>query len=372
MHILLIPSWYPSKKEPFSGNFVKRHAELIAQNHQVTVLNFVSDSTKEIHFEETQTGNLFEISIYYPKKNNKIIQVLALRRAFLKVAKKIKNVDLIHGHVILEKGLLFIWAKNYFKKRLFVTEHGSYFFRENYGKLSTFQKMTIIQTMKNCDYLSCVSEVLKDEIAYLFPHKKIVLTPNSIDSEVFNIGTSTGSVSQNEEINFIHISTLDQVKNPIKIIQAFEDLSEETNHQFSLKIIAEKSNLEVISYLEKSKIKDKISLLGPLQIEEVAEELKKSDALVMLSNFETFSCVIAEAWSCGIPVISTSVGIAKNMHSDFGVLVKNTESEALTICLNEFMEAKKVYDKKKIRTFALQFSKEHVLKSFDEFYAQKK
>ncbi len=370
MHVLLIPSWYPSKNQPYNGNFVQRHATLISQNHKVTVLNFVSENIKHTLIESTDKGNLNEITIFYPKKKNKIFQLISLRKAFLEVVKQIKEVDIIHGHVILEKGLLFIWAKKHFKKTLFVTEHGSYFFRENYSNLSVFQKMTIIQTMKNCDYISCVSEVLKEEISYLFPRKKIQITSNSIDTELFNV--KENELGNKAKINFIHISTLDKVKNPLKIIQAFEKLSVQTKIDFLLTIIAEKANLEISSYIQKSIIKDKISLVGPLEIEHVAEELSKSDALVLFSNFETFSCVIAEAWACGIPVISSKVGIAKDMNSDFGILVEDKEIETLTFALKQFIESKKVYDKEKIRTHALQFSNENVLKAFNDFYSLKK
>ncbi len=370
MHVLLIPSWYPSKNQAFNGNFIQRHATLISQNYKVTVLNFVSENIKNTLIESSENGNLNEITIYYPKKNNKIFQLISLRKVFLEVVKQIKEVDIIHGHVILEKGIIFIWAKKFFKKPLFVTEHGSYFFRENYSNLSVFQKMTIIQTMKNCDHISCVSEVLKDEISYLFPRKKIQITPNSIDTELFN--TEENELVNKSKIHFIHISTLDNVKNPLKIIQAFELLNKQSKIDFSLKIIAEKTNLEISLYLQKSEIKEKISLVGPLEIKQVAEELKKSDALVLFSNFETFSCVIAEAWSCGVPVISSNVGIAKDMSPDLGILVEKMEIESLTFALKQFIESRKVYDKQKIRNHALQFSNENVLKSFDDFYSLRK
>jgi L-malate glycosyltransferase len=364
MHILQIPSWYPTEKEPFSGNFVKRHIELIATNHQVTVLNFVAEKRNEIiQVENKISENHTEIQIFYPKKKNKFIQLFYLRKAFKRVAKNIKNVDLIHGHVILERGILFLWAKNYFQKPLVISEHASYYFKENYQRLNLFQKLIIIQNIKKCNKFSCVSVVLAEEIKYLFPKRKIEIIPNVINRELFKISEK----KENQVVEFIHISTLEKVKNVSKIIKAFE-LFHERNHDFKLTIIAEKRNFEIEKQIKNSNISSKTELKGPIEIEDVAKELKKSDALVMFSDLETFSCVIAEAWSCGIPVISSAVGIAKKMTPDLGILVSNLEIDDLAKALEEFYTSKNQYDSELIRSKTEKFDCINVLKDFDEVY----
>jgi glycosyltransferase involved in cell wall biosynthesis len=137
MRILVIPSWFPSEKDPFNGNFVERHVQVIAKNHEVFVLHFVSDNVTEISREIIEKENYSLIEIKFPVSKNRV----ALTFSFYKILKEIRNsldpVDLIHGHVILEKGLIFLLAKFIFNKPLYISEHASYLIRSNYKKLTS-------------------------------------------------------------------------------------------------------------------------------------------------------------------------------------------------------------------------------------------
>lgn len=362
MHILAIPSWYPNSKNPYNGNFVQRHLEVLAEAHQVSVLNFISHEKKNIEIQIITKGSLTEYHVFYPKKSAKFNQFLSLRKAFFQVVKQIKDIDLIHVHVILDKGFLGLWAKNYFKKDLFITEHASYLLRDNYKKISTFQKLFLIQTIKKAKAISAVSDLLKTEINYLFPHKKVFVTPNIVRTDIFQIAEQK---TQTEKLTFIHISTLEKVKNVGEIIRAFEKLDTD----FELTIIAENRNLEIETQIRNSSISNKINLIGPLALEEVAQKIQNSDALILLSSFETFSCVVAEAWSCGVPVISTKVGIASNLDSSLGIQVEQAISESLVVALQQFLVSKDKFDAETIRKQAENYSKEAVLESFTGFFS---
>lgn len=363
MHILAIPSWYPNPENPFNGNFVARHLELLAQKHQVTVLHFISAHTQDISVRESKTGNLRTLEVSYPKKKSKIARYFSLRKAFSQAVKEVQSVDLVHGHVLLDMGIVALWAKQYFKKPLVITEHASYLLRENYQRLSLKQKMIIVRTLRYTAALSCVSPLLEEEIRYLFPYLKIFVTPNIIREDLFSIpgNKKTG------KLTFVHISTLEPVKNVTEIIRGFELFSE--NQDFTLKIVAEKRDPELEKQISSSPIRDKINLDGPLPLEQVAAELRQADALVMLSSYETFSCVIAEAWSSGVPVISTPVGIARELPPEAGVSVNAPTAKDLHTALERFLERRSSFDPEKIRDRSAAYSEKAVLDSFDRFYA---
>ena len=42
-YILTIPGWYPSRHDPFTGDFVQRHVQSIALYEKVVVLHLVKD-----------------------------------------------------------------------------------------------------------------------------------------------------------------------------------------------------------------------------------------------------------------------------------------------------------------------------------------
>lgn len=364
MHILAIPSWYPSEKNPFNGNFIERHLELIAKNHQVSVLVFQTHASSEIKIELNTKENLNIYSIFYPKRKTKIAQYFALRKAFLKVSKQIKEVDLVHSHVMLDKGIVAVWAKKLYSAPLVVTEHGSYLFREKYSELSLFQKYIMVQTIKNARAISCVSNILQEEIKYLFPRSKVCITPNLVNRELFSISEE----SKSEILKFIHISTLEKVKNVDEIIRGFEIFSE-NNSNFELTIISEVQNKAIENQINASKIKDQITLIGPISSEKVAEKLKESCALIVLSSYETFSCVIAEAWSSGVPVLATPVGIAKNLAPHLGIQIQEASEKALNLALQEFIAQKSTFVPTDLRAETLAYSETEVLKSFEHFYS---
>ena len=67
------------------------------------------------------------------------------------------------------------------------------------------------------------------------------------------------------------------------------------------------------------------SIEGEKPLEDIAFEMQRSNCLVLNSYFETQGCVILEAFSCGLPVISTNVGgIKEILNSDRGILAIHT------------------------------------------------
>ena len=45
-YILWLPSWYPNKSEPYSGDFIQRHAKAAALYDPVTVIFFTQFGEK--------------------------------------------------------------------------------------------------------------------------------------------------------------------------------------------------------------------------------------------------------------------------------------------------------------------------------------
>ena len=93
-------------------------------------------------------------------------------------------------------------------------------------------------------------------------------------------------------------------------------------------------------------------------------------ALPIFSNYENQPCVILEAFSCGKPVIATSVGgIPEIVTQDRGILVSKQDEIALQSAILEMLETHSNYSESTIRAYALEhFSQEKIGQSFAEFY----
>ena len=67
-------------------------------------------------------------------------------------------------------------------------------------------------------------------------------------------------------------------------------------------------------------------------------QYQKFDFTILSSNYESFPNVIAESMVNGVPVISTDVGEARKIISDYGILIKKNSVEDLVNAINLFLE----------------------------------
>ena len=61
MHILVLPSWYPTKEDPVKGSFFAEQAAALARfGHTVTVMAVYNDGMSGVQTEKCTDGNLTE------------------------------------------------------------------------------------------------------------------------------------------------------------------------------------------------------------------------------------------------------------------------------------------------------------------------
>ena len=59
LKILTLCSWFPNDSNPTLGNFVKKHIDLVAQKHFVTVIDLQADTTIKSHQISKKSTNNF-------------------------------------------------------------------------------------------------------------------------------------------------------------------------------------------------------------------------------------------------------------------------------------------------------------------------
>ncbi len=366
-HILLLSSWYPSRVSPFLGNFIQRFAQLIATKYQVSVIYTIADeSISEFEIVDSKNGNLREIIVYHPKGKSFFQKIRFQIVAFNKAAKTVDKVDLIHANVIFTKGLQFILAKRKYKKPLLLLEHASYFREEKRKSRSIYEKLILSIIKPKIDRLAVVSELLKKDIAFDFPNKEISILPYHLELSLFEPNTKKADIDLiDKPVEFIHISTLDEaVKDPKGILDACKLLVKGGKTNFHLTVISDEPYTKWETYLYSKKITDYVTFKGPLKWDELVPYYQNSDAFILFSKYETFSIVLAEAWACGLPVIATPVGIAKDLKPELGYQVEIGNPESLAKGMLKLMNNKDKFNSISIRNHAKLYSKEHVLKAY--------
>jgi L-malate glycosyltransferase len=369
LHILFLPYWFPSKKNPKNGNFILRHAQAIATLHKVSII-FVERDEKlknEFEFIVDKENNLFILRIYYKGSSYKLINAWKKCKAYSKGLQLIREkVDLIHIHVLHYYAILACYFKVKKNINFVVTEHWSRWITKDLSLSRKFYNIIMKLICSQASYILPVSTDLGINMKKKGIKGKFISIPNVVNTEIFK-----PSSKKNKRKVFLHISNLvNEYKNIIGILNVSKRLVD-SGYRFILEIGGDGDNSVIKEFIKNNKLENYIFTFGSLSEVEVSNKMKNADIFVMFSNKESQPCVINEAFSCGLPVISTNVGgISELFPSEFGILIEkgneNQLYEAMEICIKgeiEFAEADVMHQYSESH-----FSIKNIAKKIDRIY----
>jgi glycosyltransferase involved in cell wall biosynthesis len=375
--ILWLCSWYPSRIEPFNGDFVQRHARAAALLNDIYVIHVYGDTTgviKNIEKESHIEGGLTQHIVYFKKSTTLWGRFIAHYRwlSLCKQAIRKYMIDngkphLVHVHVPMRAGMPAIWFKKRYKIPYVLSEHwGIYNDVEalNYrGRTSTFKHITqkIFQT---ASVFISVSKYLAEGVNKLVIKKDYQVIHNVVDTDLFFYKEKPIT-----RFRFIHVSNMIPLKNAEGILRAFH-LLVKNNANVELIMIGDTQpairNYAVSLGFNSGQVQFK----GEIPYNHVADEVQQADCFVLFSNIENSPCVIGEALCCGLPVIASAVGGVPELVNDSNsILVPAGNEEKLAEAMLQVMNNYTVYNRKKIAEDAQRkFSYAVIGKRFDEVY----
>lgn len=138
---------------------------------------------------------------------------------------------------------------------------------------------------------------------YKLPLTKIPCINNGIDRKMFK---HVNKAKDDNHLRIIATGGLRRQKNHILMIKAF-DIFLKRYPEAELVILGDgEKRKDIEEAIERYDLHEKVILKGI--VNNVAEELNKSDIYFMSSDYEGLSLAIAEAMSCGLPVVTTASG----------------------------------------------------------------
>jgi glycosyltransferase involved in cell wall biosynthesis len=301
----------------------------------------------EIGKNETK---LFSVNVHY--KNSKFIffklyRYLKAHFIGLKVIEKERGkVKFVHLNVIFPAGivaLFFYWFRGL---NFLITEHSTIFLKSRSSELGIIHRSLAKLCLKKAELLTTVTFNLGNDLGIIQKPKRLEKLNNVADEHIF---FPTRTKYQNEKFRFIHISTLvPEHKNPKGLLNAFASISVQRS-DFEVVIISDGEIIPIKNYAEEIGLGEFVKFFPTMAKEEVANEFRKSNCLVLFSNYENMPVVISEAWMCGLPVISTNVGgISESLTKENGILIQKGDEIGLANAIVQMLDFPTLFDAKNI------------------------
>lgn len=319
-----------------------------------------------VHEVRPQNYPLFEFPPYELTLIGKMLEVV-----------KFEKLDVMHVHYAIPHAFSAYNAKQILASEgiripIITTLHGTDV--TLVGKDNSVSPV-VKYSMEQSDYLTAVSEFLKDETYSYFKIKKeIRVIPNFVDFEKFSkkqFSHFKTSIAPLGEKVIVHVSNFRKVKRVEDVIYTFEKIQEELPAKLILVGDGpERSRMEALC--RELELCDDIRFIGKLAA--VEDILSIADLLLIPSETESFGLVALEAMACECPVISSNVGGLPevNIHGETGYIADMGDVTSMAKMGIELLrdEATHALFRKNAYNRSLLFSLDKILPMYESLYFQ--
>ena len=360
MHVLILPSWYPTYPGDFGGSFFREQALALHQHGcQVGVTypqlrslrqwKAIFSGKRGVEEELDQGMPTYRLHgmNWYPR-----LPVLG-RRKWLKDGLKIfehyvrKNgkPDLLHAHSIFNAGILAYQIHNRYEIPFLITEHSTAFARglvsDKDMKIATD---VVAQSRKNFAVSNEFSKLLTKMLPASSPWE---VMENLVNQKFLEKPIAKKNTSK---FTFINVAIATSKKCQLNIVDAFSRKFQQ-NQNVQLLIAGDGPELPRLTQRAVALgIENQVSFPGKISRDQVLQQMSESNAFVLASRYETFGVVVIEALALGLPVVATRCGGPETIvrESD-GILIPVDDVESLAQAMESVYENYEQYNAAEIR-----------------------
>lgn len=259
----------------------------------------LENATEEFHFHHVDVP-LYPLFRFPP-------YTLALAASIYEMSQS-DPLDLLHVHYAVPHSTSAFIAKHMLcsrknqKLKVITTLHGTD--TELVGQMPSY-KSVVEYSIDVSNAVTAVSEYLRRSTLQQFNiQNDIQVIYNPINTRVFSPAPESERQLHSKKV-IVHISNFRPVKRVYDVIKVFDLIA--AVMPAKLLFLGEgpdRNNAEQL--VSRLGLNDKVSFLGPRS--DVVDVLKSADLLLSTSENESFGLTVAEAMSCEVPVVGTSVG----------------------------------------------------------------
>ena len=366
MHILVIPSWYPTPEDPISGCFFREQAQALADyGHRVSVFAVFSDAPEDVYTEKTVSGNMTEFRIHAKPVRFHLTYFAFLREMLRLLRTELKDCppEIIHAHSFYTlrygkalRAMLHI--------PLVCTEHATWFERH---MLSEKELRHIRRDFHSCDAVIAVSPGLREHIRPYCMNKDIQVVPNMVSDRFFEGGLRR---DPGETFGFISVGGMLHKKGFDILLEAFDAVHKKYPNTRLTVCGGEDREQNYPELVKRYDLGDAFHFTGRVSREECAQYMRENQVFVLPSRAETFGVVYIEAMACGLPIIQTKIGAWTMLTTpETGIAVDTENVSQLAEAMISVMEHYASYDPQTIRNYCRsRFSEKAVCEQLTAVY----
>lgn len=377
LHVLVLPKWYPGRKDPQLGDFIRKQTLAVARKARVSVV-FVSPIEGLGAFEEqelTTTDGPWELRSYYRPSAatlgpwRKAINYLRYRRAFRNgIARMLTErgrPDLSHVHILVRPAAAAWWLYRTRGIPYLLSEQSSEYLDGTWAAKGALFKAFNRFLFRHAGAVTAVSAHLGRGLERLGLCTRYEVVPNVVP------GTDRLLPAPGEAGRFMMVADLvDRTKNVSGVLRALH-AARGRGHDLRLDVIGDGPDRDALQAEAASLgLNGSVRWLGRLPNAAVLDHMGGTGTVIINSNVETFSVVTGEALACGKPVIATRCGGPEAFITpENGVLIPPKDDDALAEAMIAMERGHDRYDPATIRrTVSDRFGPEAVGDRFLSIY----
>ncbi len=346
--------------------------ELAKRGHEIHFITYnqpvrLALLNKNVHYHEVNVPEypLFHYQPYELALSSKLVDMV-----------KLHKIELLHVHYAIPHAYAGYMAKQMLKDQnihipMVTTLHGTDITlvgnHPNYKTAVTF-------SINKSDYVTSVSQSLKDETLRLFDIKnEIVVIPNFIELDKNandpRIKCYRSVIANHNERIITHISNFRKVKRIPDIIRIFDKIQQKIPSK--LLMVGDGPEKEKAEKLSRELgLENKVIFLG--NSNEIDRILSYSDLFLLPSETESFGLAALEAMAWGVPVVSSNSGGLPEVNIDgvSGFLSNVGEIEEMAENAIKILENENVLNqfKKNSLEIAKKFDINNILPLYEKLY----
>lgn len=344
---------------------------LAKRGHEIHFITYkqpvrLEQLSKSIHYHEVNVPEypLFHYQPYELALSSKLVDMVRLHK-----------IELLHVHYAIPHAYAGYMAKKMLAEEgihipMVTTLHGTDI---TLVGNHPFYKPAVTFSINKSDYVTSVSQSLKDDTLRLFDVKTpIEVVPNFIDAKKEKnqfTDCQRELMAENDEKIITHISNFRKVKRVDDVVKIFYKTQQTINSK--LIMVGEGPEVQPAKKLaHELGISDKIMFLG--ESNDINKILCFSDLFLLPSEKESFGLAALEAMVNGVPVISSNTGglpeVNKEGFSGYLSEVGNVEEMAKNAIHILSDDHRLQQFKLNAKKMALKFDTDTVIPQYEEIY----